>query len=313
MPRDTLAITPQVLEHLKRAGIALPPIAPGEVTTDEYFAFWRALASRTAAPDLGLAMGRAVFGRSIASQAALHAPTVADAIRTIGRYKRLVCPEEIALDPDGGVRFDWSLATTDVPPLLIDAVFAANVALYAHATDGKARPTRLELARKPRHARLLAAHFQCPIAFNAPRDRIVFSQAALALPLATANRAAYADLLPRLEAQLAAKRSLLGDVRIAIARTMSGGTQPSIASIADRLRTSARTLQRRLGDAHTTFGAQLETVRHVTARRLLEHTELPPIDIAFLLGFAEPNSFARAFRSWERTSPLRWRAQRIRS
>jgi AraC-like DNA-binding protein len=49
-------------------------------------------------------------------------------------------------------------------------------------------------------------------------------------------------------------------------------------------------------------------VRGLSARRLLAHTELPPIDIAFLLGFAEPNSFARAFRLWERTTPLRWRA-----
>jgi AraC-like DNA-binding protein len=48
----------------------------------------------------------------------------------------------------------------------------------------------------------------------------------------------------------------------------------------------------------------------VAARRLLENTELEPIDIAFLLGFAEPNSFTRAFRLWERTTPLRWRAAR---
>jgi AraC-like DNA-binding protein len=138
----------------------------------------------------------------------------------------------------------------------------------------------------------------------------VFSQATLALPLTTANRVAYERLVPGLEAKLAAKRSLVGDVRIAIARTISGGAQPSITTIADRLQTSARTLQRQLGRANTTFGAQLEDVRHVAARRLLEHTELPPIDIAFLLGFEEANSFARAFRNWERTTPLRWRAAR---
>jgi AraC-like DNA-binding protein len=51
-------------------------------------------------------------------------------------------------------------------------------------------------------------------------------------------------------------------------------------------------------------------VRHVAARRLLEHTALTPLDISFLLGFSEPNSFARAFRTWERTTPLRWRAAR---
>jgi len=34
------------------------------------------------------------------------------------------------------------------------------------------------------------------------------------------------------------------------------------------------------------------------------------VAIAMLLGFAEPNSFVRAFRGWEQTTPLRWRERR---
>jgi AraC-like DNA-binding protein len=123
----------------------------------------------------------------------------------------------------------------------------------------------------------------------------------------TANREAYAQLVPGLETKLVAKRSLVGDVRVAIARTISAGARPNVEAIAGRLDTSARTLQRQLGQARTTFQDQLDDVRRVVARRLLENTELEPIDISFLLGFAEPNSFVRAFRSWERTTPLRWR------
>jgi AraC-like DNA-binding protein len=312
MARDTLPISAQVLEHLRRLGVAVPHVAD-DVTTDEYFAFWRDVAAADARPDLGISIGLAVFGRSVASIAAVQAPTVADAIRTIGRYKRLVCPEEVTLEVEGGegsVRFDWTLATGDVPALLVDAVFASHVALLATATRDTARPLRIELARRPRHANVLRGHFKCPIVFGAAHDRIVFATSTLRLPLVTANRAAYERLLPGLEAKLAARRSLIGTVRVAIARTISAGSQPSIASIAERLRTTARTLQRQLGIANTTFGEQLEDVRRVAARRLLQHTELPPVDIAFLLGFEEPNSFARAFRTWERTTPLRWRAAR---
>lgn len=128
------------------------------------------------------------------------------------------------------------------------------------------------------------------------------------MPFVTAKREAYAQLLPGLEARLAGKRTLLSDVRIAIARTISSGAKPSVETIAGRLDVSPRTLQRRLGEACTTFQEQLDDIRHVAARRLLAQTELAPLDISFLLGFAEPNSFARAFRSWERTTPLRWRA-----
>lgn len=312
MARDTLPITQQVLDHLKRLGVVVPHVAE-DVSTDAYFAFWRDIAAADARPDLGISIGLAVFGRSVASMAAVQAPTVGDAIRTIARYKRLVCPEEVILeirDGEGSVRCDWTLATDDVPPLLVDAVFTSHAALLARATGGKAKPIRIELARRTRHAQVLRAHFKCPIVFGATHDRLVFAEATLALPLVTANRAAYESLVPGLEAKLAAKRSVVGEVRVAIARTISAGSQPSIGTIADRLRTSSRTLQRQLGKARTTFGAQLDDVRHVAARRLLAHTELPPIDIAFLLGFEEPNSFARAFRSWERTTPLRWRATR---
>ena len=312
MGRDTLSIGGGVIEHLQRLGVTVPPVADG-LTTDEYFAFWRAVAASDDRADLGLSIGGAVFGRSVSAQAALQAPTLGDALRTIGRYKRLSCPEDVLVevrDGEPSVRFDWVLATGEVPPLLVDAVFAAHVALTARGTGGKAAPVRIELARKRRHAEVLRAHFRCPIVFGATHDRIVFAAGALAIPFVGANREAYAQLLPGLEARLAARRSLVGDVRIAIARTISAGARPSVETVAERLETSARTLQRRLGRARTTFQDQLDDVRRVAARRLLAHTELEPIDIAFLLGFAEPNSFARAFRHWERTTPLRWRSAR---
>ncbi|MGZ6089356.1 MAG: helix-turn-helix domain-containing protein, partial [Polyangiales bacterium] len=62
-----------------------------------------------------------------------------------------------------------------------------------------------------------------------------------------------------------------------------------------------------------TYQEQLDHVRRTSARRLLANTELHPVDIAFLLGFEEPNSFTRAFRSWERTSPMRWRERAVRA
>ena len=301
-----------MIEHLKRLGVSVPPIAD-ELSTDEFFAFWRAIEAADARPDLGLRVGAATSGQSVSAQAALQAATLGDALHTIARYKRLSCPEDVVIavaDGEASVRFDWVMATGEVPAILVDAIFASMVALAAHGSGGKAAPLRLELARKRRHAQGLRDHFRCPIVFGQAHDRLVFAARALATPFVTADRAAYAQLAPGLEARLADKRSLVGDVRIAIARTISAGARPSVETVADRLATSPRTLQRRLGQAQTSFQDQLDDVRHVAARRLLATTELEPIEIAFLLGFAEPNSFARAFRTWERTTPLRWRAAR---
>ncbi|MDR5770016.1 AraC family transcriptional regulator [Caballeronia sp. LZ028] len=99
----------------------------------------------------------------------------------------------------------------------------------------------------------------------------------------------------------------VSELRVAIARQLSEGRQPSISDVARRLGLSSRTLQRQLGAYGTNYQRQLASVRHTIARRLLANTDLDAIAIALLLGFAEPNSFARAFRSWERTTPQRWR------
>jgi len=312
MARDTLAITRAVVDQLRQLGVAAPP-HDAELTTTAYFEFWREVAAHDARPDLGLLLGAALPGRSVSSEAALQSATVGDALRTLGRYKRLSCPEDVLVEVRGdeaSVRFEWVLATGEVPAILVDTILASLVALVALGTGGKAAPQRIELARKRRHGGVLRDHFRCPIVFGATHDRLVYPARALAIPLVTANRAAYERLVPGLEARLAGKRSLVGEVRISIARTISAGVRPSVETVAHRLETSPRTLQRRLGAARTTFQDQLDDVRHVAARRLLENTELEPIDIAFLLGFAEPNSFLRAFRSWERTTPLRWRAGR---
>jgi hypothetical protein len=74
-------------------------------------------------------------------------------------------------DGEAGVRFDWVLATGEVPAILVDAVLASTVALVARGTGGKAAPVRIELARKRRHGQVLREHFRCPIA-NAGSSRV---------------------------------------------------------------------------------------------------------------------------------------------
>src|SRR5262249_43162430 len=143
----------------------------------------------------------------------------------------------------------------------------------------------------------------------------VFAAEALALPFVTADAEAFARVVPGLEAELvgrAQRRTVRDDVRVAIARNMSAGARPSVGVVARRLNLSARTLQRRLGEERPSYQEEPDRVRRASARRLLANTELGTMDIAFLLGFEEPNSFARAFRGWENTTPARWRARAAR-
>ena len=70
-----------------------------------------------------------------------------------------------------------------------------------------------------------------------------------------------------------------------------------------------RTLQRRLADENTSFQDQLALARRNFAERSLADGELSISDIAYILGFAEPSAFHRAFRRWTGRTPAAIRAR----
>ena len=99
-------------------------------------------------------------------------------------------------------------------------------------------------------------------------------------------------------------------VRAALLESLPSG-RANIAEVSRRLGISARTLQRRLQAEDSGFNAVLASVREELARHYLASTELPCNEIAFLLGYEEPNSFFRAFHSWTGESPERHRQAQV--
>jgi AraC-like DNA-binding protein len=119
-----------------------------------------------------------------------------------------------------------------------------------------------------------------------------------------------AALEPGLKAALdehTRSRSVDEQARALLLRGMSG-ERPSVEKLAAAMHLTPRTLQRRLAELGTSYQQLLDDVRRDTARRLLAGTDLDAGEIAFLLGFEELNSFARAFHGWEGVTPARWRA-----
>ncbi|MEO1289217.1 MAG: helix-turn-helix transcriptional regulator, partial [Chloroflexota bacterium] len=79
--------------------------------------------------------------------------------------------------------------------------------------------------------------------------------------------------------------------------------QYTMSDVADRLAVSPRTLQRRLQAEDTSFQKELDKLREELARNYLEKSSYSSGQIAFLLGYEDPNSFYRAFRSWTGQTP----------
>ena len=150
----------------------------------------------------------------------------------------------------------------------------------------------------------------CEITFGAPNNGFAFPVALLDRPMVNANE----ELARILDAHARLLLPALPDpdptlaLRLEIAKRIEGGA-PDVRSIAALLKTSSRTLQRRLREHGTSYQDVVDDVRRRMALDHLTNTSLPVREIAFLLGYTESRSFLRAFKRWTGVTPSEQRAR----
>jgi AraC-like DNA-binding protein len=181
---------------------------------------------------------------------------------------------------------------------------------FQQATLDSFVPLRLELAMgAPPDGRIHREVFRCPIDYGRPRTALVVSREVWRLGLAGAAPD-LREVLERHAADLLARQDdgdALARVRAAIREELPQ-RPPKLEAIAARVAMSTRTLQRRLGDAATTFQALVEDERRQAACAYLRRGDLAVGDVAYMLGYSEPSAFARAFKRWTGCSPRAYRA-----
>ena len=97
-------------------------------------------------------------------------------------------------------------------------------------------------------------------------------------------------------------------VKRTLATTLGEGT-PTLLGVAQALKLSERSLQRRLADEGVTFEGLLDELRHELALRYLADRKIAVAEVAYLLGYSEPSPFHRAFKRWTGLTPSEARAQ----
>lgn len=286
------------------------------VSTAELFALWRAIGEASTDPAIGLKLGvEPRFERyQPTAIAAVCSRTFRDALQRIAHYKQLTCPEKISVRTsaeEASVEFIY-LQTEEVQPnVLVDLVMAWLLAIGRRGTDGQITPLRLELTRAPQHRELLETHFGCRVRFKAPRNALIFRNADLDRPFVTQNEELLRTIGAQLEAELQERQACadVGEqVKLTLKRSLAG-KRPTLHQVARELCLSARTLQRRLTAAELTFQQLVEETRRELAHHYLKHSAVELNEAAFLLGYADANSFFRAFHGWEGTSPGEWRTR----
>ncbi|TIH10754.1 AraC family transcriptional regulator [Pseudomonas leptonychotis] len=271
---------------------------------------------------LGLHLGEAVrpgyYG--VLGYLIMSCATLADALHRQARYAALVGnlgrvdladePLREGLEPQ--VAHSWQPLLAQQQRQLSEETLAGWVT-FGHWISGlDIPPTEVRFQHSaPADTVEYQRIFRCPVLFDQADNALVFPKRLLATPLGQADAQvrlmldAYAD---RLLGEIQQGHCVLDRARLELARQLPE-VGADLQQIAARLALSPRTLQRRLREAGLSFNQLVDETRQQLVLHYLRDPALELAEIAFLVGFSEPGSLARAFRRWTGQSPGEYRRQ----
>jgi AraC-like DNA-binding protein len=151
--------------------------------------------------------------------------------------------------------------------------------------------------------------FHCPIEFDSEENELVFSGDYLSHRLVHTPESLQ-EFLSNAVYQLivlnSKPASTSAAIRSLIKMDFSEGL-PSFEQMADNLHMSESSLRRRLLKEETSYQNIKDQVRCEIAVEHLRHPTIKINELAGMLGFTEPSSFVRSFRSWTGVTPKAYR------
>lgn len=236
-----------------------------------------------------------------------------EAFERLLRYFHIVTNAgEISFEKrDHCYRFAIRQADSDSPPAMEsqEAFLAVNLRLCRALSEHRFDPLQVYLRRsKPADSGLFEQVFNAPIAYGSERIAMDLDIGAVEAtqPFANPELARHNDtILQKHLAQLSSD-PLSQQVHNCIGELLSEG-EPSQDKVAKRLNMSQRNLQRKLSEAGTSYSQILDKTRQTLAGEHIHNPEYSIGEIAFLLGFSDTSSFARACKRWTGMSPSQWR------
>lgn len=286
------------------------------VTVDEYFRLWNGLAHVLRhEPTFPLRLAQTITPEIFSPPlfACLCSADLNMALKRLAHYKSIVGPLRLDLhqnDQYTSVSFDQLSEAIPLPGSLIACELTFGVQVARIATRERIIP--LEVHSSVELPEVEAYHeFFGTAVQRSHFNGLVFSAEDSQKPFLTVSDSMWAIFEPELRKRLndLTQASLFRDrVRACLIEILASG-QTSMDDVASRLAISSRTLQRRLQAEATSFQQVLDELREELARHYLATSNYPSGQIAFLLGYEEPNSFFRAFRTWTGDTPEHIRQQ----
>lgn len=166
----------------------------------------------------------------------------------------------------------------------------------------------LTIAR-PKNPQKYENFFNCPIKFDAIKNKIILPHALLSTKLEKADAVLFEILCNQANwflEEIPTEDPFIEQVHLQTIKAIANN-KVHIDDIADALNISSRTLQNRLRKRDISFKYILNNTRSQLAEKYLKNNELNITEIAFLLSYKDQTSFNRAFKTWTGLSPTTWR------
>ncbi len=274
---------------------------------------WNRAAEVTGDPLFGLHAAEAIRPGAfdVLDYAVRTAPDLRTALQRLARYNRLV--HDLAgfeVQPDGdAVRIEHRFEGGAIRPCRHAAEFTlASLVVVASQISGQTvRARAVDFAHPAAgEPEAYSSVFGVTPRFDASVSCLVLAASVLDRPVPAADptlsRIVTAHAEQLLAAQTPVQESIAAQVRRQIAEGVANGPV-TLSTIARRLHLSERSLQRRLDEEGTRFADLVDEVRRELALRYIADERLALGEVAYLLGFAEPSPFHRAFKRWTGTTP----------
>lgn len=285
------------------------------VSGQDFVTLFRTLAEMAGERADPIAVGKAMASGPILPifLALSIAPNVEEGFRRLARYKTLFGPVAIRLSSrNTALRVE---IVADDPTLTLPPHLSAPIAVFL-VEKARAHSLR-EIV--PLHVTFPAglieeeaanAYFGKSIAYG-PNVMIDFATPDAEAPFMSVNDELWVEIEADLERQLreqAGGVDFPAQVEGAIRRALNVGPV-RVEAICEELGVSRSTMQRQLAAAGQAYQSILNHVRRDLAERYLTKSKLTPVQVAGLIGFADPKSFQRAFKKWTGKPPEKFRQE----
>ena len=285
------------------------------VPAEAFFRFWQSIGDEAGSLSVALDLGRlgAVEGFSPALMAALASPNLIIASTRISHYKKLSAPITLSVD-NSTTRVTLTAQGKGYPIPMTLAVTELMfwVSFVRRATREHITPLHATLPFYPKEHVIIENALGIRV-HTASMTSIAFDRTDAERPFLTSDAEAWRFYEPVLERRLSEMEqdaSISTRIHAALVELLPSG-RTSLEDVASTLAYSPRSIQRLLNQEGTTFRNVLSNTRERLAKHYLCSGSIPHTEVAFLLGYNDPNSFFRAFRSWTGTTPERFRIEHL--